>query len=129
MVKRKSLKQLANQNDLELPTDFEIDGFKAKGLSESMVKRLFYDDSYPYLDPDADYPFKCLNGSIRGIIVSDECRGNIYNIYDEAYDYADNWGWAVKVSIHEFNKKLSPFEIIIENAIYPEDIDDAHWKN
>ena len=131
---KRKLEEIANQNDWELPTDFELDGFKAKGMSAEQMGALFDDESCPCLAPDNKRYLRCAGGrkgSVR--ILSDEGEGDVfvttynsyYNEYRNKYDQASNCESGVKVSIHEFNKELSPFEIIIENAIYPEDIDDA----
>lgn len=122
---KRELEKIADRNGDELPTDFELDGFKAKGMSAEQVGALFDDESCPCLAPDNKSYLRCADRNSKVLILSDECAGDTYDLYYGGYNQANNFFDAVKVSIHEFNKKLSPFEIIIENAIYPEDIDDA----
>ena len=46
----------------------------------------------------------CRNSKV--LILSDECAGDTYDLYYGGYNQANNFFDAVKVSIHEFNKKL-----------------------
>ena len=113
----------ADEDKLVLPSNFdnEVCGLPASPLKETKIKLLFDDDSCPCFNKEGNLEVR--NGLSSQIIC--DYSAPIYILHKKTYTGCKNVDRALKISVHEFNMKLSPVEIIIRYKLIGESFNES----
>lgn len=118
------LRKKAESDGRILPEPFcsKICGLRANGMSLELARKLF-DHSFPLWNKEGNITLAG-NRKTRCVIITHK-NYPMYAIVNND-NYALNfWNGAVVISVHEFDKEESLFDMIFKYGLFPEEFEDA----